>query len=811
MERLFTLQSSDWTLRIYANEKTVRDRYQQLQETLEHHQQESDKTDLPASAGRYEPPVVRFSQPLSITDAHITDITNANIGDHPFEQPIGQTLFLKLPTPLLFENCFYEFEWEFRHGIDVDVDPPRLEHHLQRICESFRFKSRPSYWALLGGFNTGNEVGSLALPFSYQPESAIGKAARVQLTLWFEVYPVKLDIRRDVPRIHQVLDKQYPYWRFTLNSTTSQQGGRSQRKAEPFPLLWLAHFEALHQELERGIRQIINAPHSRLQSKTEYLQAARMKRPPRPKQAEQIRQDLDNGIERRYRVERKQLTTDTPENRFIKFVLEHTRRMLQKLTQRGDRTLLSRAFFDRLKAWRKPLDQALAHPMMREIGPAALLHRESLVLQQKSGYSTVYRVWQQLRLYLDALGNDAVAGVRSMDQLYELWCVLEVRRIILTLGFTEVKTPAFNFTRDGWDTRLAEGMKYCWEYLRAADGVKLKLAHEPIFHKTNKPVHSLLVPQKPDILIEATTGSGDTFIWLFDAKYRVNNGTQDDPRDRVPDDAINQMHRYRDALLYQQQDDPIPSRPTFGAFALYPGFMSQQPGTKNPYQEEIDRIGIGAFALLPAEDHSGSCWLQTFLEQKLGKSGEEFRYPAIRSGHFYLEEPSRIATLGMQQVRHHDLTLIIPTAPENSRPASYFDTFRDGSARWYHTPAETIATRYDDQLMNEISYLAVATLAADGLTREVTRVWPVLTRRKLRREQLTEEQTGTPLAEGNLNPYWLLELGPSISLLHPLTQLNAASFRVAMRLTRLADLQGELTGFSALPDYYGELLRMHPA
>ncbi|MDM5125513.1 DUF2357 domain-containing protein [Aeromonas salmonicida] len=802
MECLFTLQSSDWILRIYANEKMVRDRYRQLQATRAHHQHESDKAGLLASAGRYEPPVVRFSQTLSIT--------RADADGSSLELPDGRALSsLVLPTPLLFENCFYEFEWEFLHDVSEGNDAPRLEHHLQRLCESFRFKSRHGSQELLGGFNTGNEVGSLALPFSYQPKSAAaGKAERVQLTLWFEVYPVKLDIRRDLPLIHQVLDEQYPYWRFTLNSTTSQQGGRSQRKAEPFPLLWLAHFETLHQELERGIRQIINAPHSRLQSKTEYLLATRMKRLPRPKQAEQIRQDLDNGIERRYRVERKQLTTDTPENRFIKFVLERTGRMLQQLTQQGDRALLSRAFFDRLKAWSKPLDQALAHPLMQEIGPAAVLQRESLVLQQKSGYSAVYRVWQQLRLYLDALGNDAVAGVRSMDQLYELWCVIEVRRIILTLGFTEVKTPAFNFTRDGWDTRLAEGMKYCWEYLRAADGVRLKLAHEPRFHKTNKPVHSLLVPQKPDILIEATTGSGDTFIWLFDAKYRVDNGTKDDSRDRVPDDAINQMHRYRDALLYQQQGDAIPSRPTFGAFALYPGFMSQQQGEKNPYQEEIDRIGIGAFALLPAEDHSGSCWLQTFLEQQLGKSGEEFRYPAIHSGHFYLEEPSRIATLGMQQLRHHDLTLIIPTALENSRSASYFDAFRDGSARWYHTPAETIAIRYDDQLMNEISYLAVATLAADGLTREVARVWPVLTCRKLRREQLTEEQTGTPQAEGNVNPYWLLELGPSISLLHPLTQLDAASFRAAMKLTRLAGLQGEPSGFSALPDCYGALLQL---
>ncbi|WP_434666961.1 DUF2357 domain-containing protein [Aeromonas sp. NJAU223] len=804
MECLFTLQSSDWILRIYANEKTVRDRYRQLQATRAHHQQESNKSDLPASAGKYEPPVVRFSQPLSIIRANADGCT--------LELPDGRALSsLVLPTPLLYENCFYEFEWEFLHKVSEGNDAPRLEHHLQRICESFRFKSRHSSQELLGGFNTGNNVGTLALPFSYQPKPTVRNAVRIQLTLWFEVYPVKLDIRRDVPLIHQVLDEQYPYWRFTLNSTTSQQGGRSQRKAEPFPLLWLAHFEALHKELERGIRQIINAPHSRLQSKTEHLLAARMKRPPRPKQAEQIRQDLDNGIERRYRVERKQLTTDTPENRFIKFVLERTGRMLQQLTQQGDRTLLSRAFFDRLKAWSKPLDLALAHPLMREVGPAAVLYRESLVLQQKSGYSAVYRVWQQLRLYLDSLGNDAVAGVRSMDQLYELWCVIEVRRIILTLGFTEVKTPAFNFTRDGWDTRLAEGIKYCWEYHRAEDGVRLKLAHEPRFHKSSLPVHSLLVPQKPDILIEATTGKGDTFIWLFDAKYRVEKGPLEDSRDRVPEDAINQMHRYRDALLYRQQGDTIPSRPTFGAFALYPGFMSQQLGKTNPYKEEINRIGIGAFALLPAEDHRGSCWLQAFLEQKLGKSGEEFRYPAIHSGHFYLEEPSRIATLGMQQVRHHDLTLIIPTAPENSRPANYFDAFRDGSARWYHTPAKTIATRYDDQLMNEISYLAVATLSANGLTREVTRVWPVLTCRKLRREQLTEEQTGTPKAEGNVDPYWLLELGPSFELANSLTELDANSFRAAMRLTKLTELelqlQSEMTDFASLPDCYGQLLQ----
>ncbi|MGL5597329.1 MAG: hypothetical protein ACRDDA_04270, partial [Aeromonas sp.] len=183
MECLFTLQSSDWILRIYANEKTVGDRYRQLQATRAHHQQEIDKSGLPASAGRYEPPVVRFSQPLSIT--------LAEADGRPLELPDDQALSsLVLPTPLLYENCFYEFEWEFLHKVSEGSDAPRLEHHLQRICESFRFKSRHGSQELLGGFNTGNEVGSLALPFSYQPKSAAGKAARVQLTLWFEVYPV---------------------------------------------------------------------------------------------------------------------------------------------------------------------------------------------------------------------------------------------------------------------------------------------------------------------------------------------------------------------------------------------------------------------------------------------------------------------------------------------------------------------------------------------------------------------------------------------------------------------------------------------
>ena len=60
------------------------------------------------------------------------------------------------------------------------------------------------------------------------------------------------------------------------------------------------------------------------------------------------------------------------------------------------------------------------------------------------------------------------------------------------------------------------------------------------------------VPQKPDIVLQLTKNdlqNNMKMTYLFDAKYRIEgriNGV-----DTPPDDAINQMHRYRDAIYYK--------------------------------------------------------------------------------------------------------------------------------------------------------------------------------------------------------------------------------------------------------------------
>ena len=42
-----------------------------------------------------------------------------------------------------------------------------------------------------------------------------------------------------------------------------------------------------------------------------------------------------------------------------------------------------------------------------------------------------------LYLYLDLFGSHAAISMKSVAELYEVWCLLEVRRLLLTLGFIE--------------------------------------------------------------------------------------------------------------------------------------------------------------------------------------------------------------------------------------------------------------------------------------------------------------------------------------------------------------------------------------
>ena len=761
-------------------------------------------------------------------------------------EKLKQCTQVNLDCPLFFENTLYQVEWIFLQR----VQGARLNHRSKAVCDAFIFTpSEDGLNArLTGTINTGNDVGWLRLPLTFELN---GKTQTQHIA--FEVLPTKMILHQDLSAMYQAIDKVYPLWRFSLAEKTEQDATTSQQRGH-FPLMWLANFAALRKRFEQGLKVICAAPHSRLQPTVANIKAAKLKGRLPHKLAEQVKQDFANGqYDKRYAVEKKQLSVDTPENRFIKMAVSKSKRQLAEFehklrqsNQAPERQRLSDSFLNELHSWQQPLQKVLGQSFLKEVGAYTGLSRESLVLQQKTGYSTVYRIWQELKFYLDVFGNQSSISMKSVAEIYEVWCFLCLKQILEhDLGFELVENAAAELKQnDFFEYSFKEdGMRGAFRFKRA-DGVMARLAHEPIFNKAGK-IRSYLVSQKPDIVLEVTlpksasseSGSSEEkqFIWLFDAKYRIktdksrfDDSSEDiESIDYVPDDAINQMHRYRDALIRLSEPRLIESpssslagqpakksRPVFGAFALYPGFFDQD-NQQNPYASAIDEVGIGAFALLPSQTeygYSGHQWLLEFLQAQIGTApntqtvqGNGAMYPvAGMAERLYVQEAARIPYYGMRQVLYSDLTMTVALGGQRGRDTGYFDGFEQGTAQWYHLPQSTFLQKFKLHIAEEIRYLALAsTSGTQSSTKQIEKLWPIKRVVVLPRYAITEDQAGKK--SGSVDPYYLFELGKPLSLQTPVSNVPHRPIKNSMKLTTLTRLES-VTKFTEVEKVYEEAM-----
>lgn len=743
------------------------------------------------------PTVLRFNPPLLIRE----------LGDQLREYEISS-------LPLFFENKQYEFEFIFDEN-RYDSGSPVIKHRLQAVEDAFHYSARSH--SLRGSINFGNDIGWFKLKLAHTHNNKL-----IEQTLSFEVLPLKMDMHTDLDQIQQEIDKKYPLWRFALSNKTEQELERSRKPHERFPLLWLTQFNSLREELQRGIREILNSPHSRLLPYHSKLRAERIKGKLRQRLEERVAVGLaQHEMSKRYDVQQRRLSSDTPENRFIKYVLQCCVRELGQFIKRAEQhdaqpenSRLSATFYAELRQWQQPLNKQLNQPFFRDISAFAGLNNESLVLQQKAGYARVYRVWQQLKMYLDVLGDHAAVSVKSIAELYEVWCFLKVRYLLEELGFTEKSSLKVTLNKSGLERKLKDGRQAAFVLVR--NGTVVRLSHEPLFHriKSNlkQGIYSWTTVQKPDILMEVTLPEGQSIFWIFDAKYRLRAGNGQDT-DLPPDDAINQMHRYRDALIHADSADEqrhIKTRPVYGAFVLYPGWFDENK-QQNPAQAAIDEVGIGSFPLLPGQP---CLWLKHFLEQQLGAavteetaatSTKSYSTDQVFDSH-YVREAGRISYSGTQSVRYQNLTFV--TALGARRSEKYKEGFRSGKARWYHTKVKTSERklkRMAQHVMREVRYCAFAVHEEKGIYQRAIRyVYPVLNVRRVRRDEINAEQSGTKNVRNPEEEYWLFELGKAMQQTIDI-RVNAVRDRhFRFLLTGLNDL-ATAESWDDLPDRYAFL------
>lgn len=196
------------------------------------------------------------------------------------------------------------------------------------------------------------------------------------------------------------------------------------------------------------------------------------------------------------------------------------------------------------------------------------------------------------------------AIVEDIATLYEIWCFIEVSHIVkdqLRLQDEDVEHR----------NRLEMNGVFSWELgkgehsriLFRKDGVELaELVYNPKNadkENNNVGMKDLVVPtvpQKPDIVLQLTKNDlqqGMKMTYLFDAKYRIDG--KDKGVDVPPEDAINQMHRYRDAIYYKDYDANALKKEVIGGYILFPGDGEPNDVAVSKFYKTIKEVNIGAF------------------------------------------------------------------------------------------------------------------------------------------------------------------------------------------------------------------------
>lgn len=513
---------------------------------------------------------------------------------------------------VFFDNADYPIWVEFKSY----VTGARFASILQNDNENFSFRR-----GILAGFlNYGNDVGKSEILIDYK----VGSELR-HFRFGFDVLSTKLNYHEHWRKIIEDIESEYrmlslDYMKRTFHGFSPDNNG------EKPDIIWWSIFSNEQKKFIKAVRSIIDRPRHRLHGVETYLRADKLTRIPVSIENELAEHRKEPA--HLYRVELQVQSNDTQENRFLKHALGQVTSKYALLKGRIESLKdVSSEFKTEMREMLDTLKHLQRNPFFRTVGRFKGLNQESLVLQKATGYSQVYRTWNLLRRSYSL--NDGMYRLQSKDiaTLYEIWCFIEVSHIVKELLGADVDTEHRN--------RMEMNGLFTWELgkgehsriLFKKNGIELaELVYNPKHtDKENdkisiKNLYVPTVPQKPDIVLQLTKNDlqkNMKMTYLFDAKYRIEgrvNGV-----DTPPDDAINQMHRYRDAIFYKENSTSELKKEVIGGYILFPGDGQKADVEVSKFYKSIDEVNIGAFPLRP-KDQENRELLVKFIESLIANS-----------------------------------------------------------------------------------------------------------------------------------------------------------------------------------------------
>ena len=619
--------------------------------------------------------------------------------------------------PVVFETCKYQVRLLF-HGVETD-SVPEIRHVRKDIEDSFFYDeglNGKEEKSLTGELDFLNEPGVFKLDFSYQKNGV-----RKECFVTFDVVSPKLDTKNDYKSLLREVNEEYENVIYRYLSVTLQQFSRGRLNTDA---TWMAAFQSVVDDYVKNLKRIIQNPHSQIVNYHTSKKAEQIKAWTPMMEEKYGEVEKEGKLEEYYFLYNESRSThDTAENRFVKHTLQSIGRRLSTIISTvlsSTQEELSERHRLMWTGYQDSLRKLSKHPFFKSIGRFEGMKKESLVLQSRFGYQQIYKDWLKLKRGIDLYNGAANIGTLQIWEIYELWCFIKMKKFVAeVLGIdpqkpaheqliTEPKGTLLNpFT----NSSLEHIVEYRYPRAEESDSDERKkqlAAHEDDIvtlhyqHTYNRSsgkgeygmgINTATTEQRPDIVLNIRKVSGEFVLtYLYDAKYRVINDRKLDQDfeiqdieessmmpggDYPPTDAINQMHRYRDAIYYSVEHEPYRSKEIIGGYILFPGRGDDEYIKKRYYSASVESVNIGAFPLLP----NGGGLLKKHLEDVLMNYTSSETHVAKAKPQRTLEYVTEEEKAGMLP---DDLVMIALSGSTEKREWSL-------NHLWYNIPLDIIA------------------------------------------------------------------------------------------------------------------------
>ena len=493
---------------------------------------------------------------------------------------------------------------------------------------------------LYGTLNFKNQVGRTDFKVVY----AVGGEQR-SMDFRTEVLSYKLDYRTDMRQIINDIEQEYSMLSYSFLKQTYLSFKAND--SESTDLIWWQIFCQCFDEIVKAAKTIINNPKRRLKAEVRHERAEHLRNLSADTENEYSL--FKNDPHHLYRTEELFLSKDTIENRFLKYAIKemHRRFSIVRVHIKNSLKVNDETISLRISEMDDALSRLSNHPFFRQIGQFKGFTQDSLVMKRARGYSDIYKNWLLLQCGYELEDSMRHLEVKDISELYEIWCFIKVKNMVQQiLGEETAATTSGRELTSGFIRQLVYGSKSEVTF-KKGDVELATVSYNAQVEKEDADIESAIddtltftTIQRPDIVLRLSKKSEQDIVYtyLFDAKYRLND-RRIEGKDVPPEDAINQMHRYRDAIYYADgKSDEQLKKEIIGGYVLYPGNMGKLEYEQSYYHRSIEKVGIGAFPLRPGTmkiDEEGNLYIDP-------TSSELVLYEQIR---LWLEESDRKAGL----------------------------------------------------------------------------------------------------------------------------------------------------------------------